>query len=81
MGAPRDGALGRLLAEAGARVVASVSTTSTMLVVSADHPYGNYYHASPAYRRVPELREKGCTIEIVKESDLKEQVRLAAEIA
>lgn len=81
LGATRDSALARWLAEAGARVLASVGTTSTMLVVSADHPYGNYYHASPAYRRAAELREKGCAIEIVMESDLKEQVRLAAEIA
>jgi DNA polymerase-3 subunit epsilon len=81
LGSPRDGALGKWLAGAGARVVASVGTTSTMLVVSANHPYGNYYHASPAYRRAAELCEKGCAIEVVMESDLKEQVRLAAEIA
>lgn len=76
LGAPRDGALGIWLAGAGARVSASAGTTSTMLVVSSDQPYGKYYHASPGYRRAVELRDKGAGIEIVTESDLKERVRL-----
>lgn len=74
LGAPRDGALGHWLAAAGARVVASVGTTSTMLVISADQPFGRYYHASPAYRRAVELREAGTVIQIVTEDDLRERL-------
>ena len=74
LGAPRDGALGHWLAAAGARVFASVGTTSTMLVVSADQPFGRYYHASPAYRRAIELRESGSAIEIVAEEDLRQRL-------
>ncbi|GGC11704.1 hypothetical protein GCM10011494_33130 [Novosphingobium endophyticum] len=71
LGAPRDGALGQWLAAAGARVVASVGTTSTILVISADQPFGRYFHASPAYRRAVELQQAGCAIEIVTEEELR----------
>ncbi|MCW1430252.1 exonuclease domain-containing protein [Novosphingobium sp. JCM 18896] len=77
LGAPRDGALAQWLAAAGGRVLAAVGSSSTMLVVSADQPYGRFYHASPAYRRAAELRESGCAIEIVLESELRERIGLA----
>lgn len=74
LGAARDSSLGLWLAEAGARVVASVGTTSTMLVISADQPFGRFYRASPAHRRANELQQAGYTIEIVTESELKARV-------
>lgn len=79
LGASRDGALAHRLAGAGGRVLASVGTSTTMLVVSADQPYGKFHHASPAYRRAMELRESGCAIEIVLESDLEARIGLADE--
>jgi DNA polymerase-3 subunit epsilon len=74
LGAARDSALGHWLAAAGARVVASVGTTSTMLVISADQPFGRFYHASPGHKRATELQQAGYTIQIVTESELKAQV-------
>jgi DNA polymerase-3 subunit epsilon len=80
LGAPRDGALGQWLAELGARVVASVGTTSTMLVISKDQPFGRFAQASVAYRRAEELRQLGSAIEIVTEADLRGRLS-QAEIA
>ncbi len=74
LGAARDRALGHWLAQAGARVVASVGTTSTMLVISADQPFGRFFHASPAYRRAGELQRAGQAIEIVTERELRERI-------
>ena len=78
LGAPRDGALAQWLAELGARVVASVGTTSTMLVISNDQPFGRFAHASVPYRRAEELRQIGSAIEIVTEEDLRERFSPAA---
>ena len=70
LGAPRDGPLGLWLAALGARVGASVGTTSTMLVISKDQPFGRFARASAPYRRAEELRRNGSPIEIVTEDDL-----------
>jgi DNA polymerase-3 subunit epsilon len=81
LGAPRDGALAQWLAQAGARVVASVGTTSTMLVIATDHPFGRFAHAAAPYRRAEELRRGGATIEIVSEDALRARIEgLAAHI-
>lgn len=77
-GAARDGALGHWLAGAGARVVASVGTTSNMLVISRDQPFGKFVQASAAYRRANELRQAGGSIEIVGEDDLRTRVAIVA---
>ena len=71
LGAARAGALGQWLALQGARVLASVGSTTTMLVISKDQPFGRHYHASPAYRRAEELRRAGATIAIVTEEELR----------
>lgn len=81
LGAPRDGALGRWLAGCGARVVASVGTTSTMLVVSSDQPCSKFYQASPGYRRAAELQDGGSAIEILGEAELRERVGTFAEMS
>lgn len=84
LGAARDGALGQWLASAGARVVASVGTTSTILVISIDQPFGRYFHASPAYRRAVELQQAGCALEIVTEEELRlriDQAQLCPSVA
>ncbi len=77
LGATRNGALGRWLAEMGGRVVASVGTSSTMLVVSNEQPYGRFFHASPAHRRAEELQRAGSRIEIVAEDALRARVAAA----
>lgn len=79
LGAPRDGALGKCLAAAGARVMASVGTTTHMLVVSADQPFGRFVTAHADHRRAEALRREGAVIEIVHEEELR--ARLALPLA
>jgi DNA polymerase-3 subunit epsilon len=71
LGAARDGTLGQWLAAAGARVAASVGSTTTILVISADQPFGRYFEASATYRRAAELQQAGCAIEIIPEEELR----------
>ena len=80
LGAPRDAFLGQWLAQLGARVVASVGTTSTMLVISRDQPFGRFAHASAPFRRAEELRQSGSIIEIVAEDDLRAQFSVDATV-
>ena len=75
LGASRDGDLARHLAAAGARVMAAVGTTTTILVVSEDQPFGRFVAAHAEYRRAQELRENGATIAIVTEAELRCQLR------
>jgi DNA polymerase-3 subunit epsilon len=77
LGASRTSALAHWLAAAGARVVASVGATTTMLVVSNEQPFGRFFHASPDHRRAEELRRAGATIDIVAEDDLRARLKLA----
>ncbi|WP_085810375.1 exonuclease domain-containing protein [Sphingomonas sp. TZW2008] len=81
LGAKRNGALALTLAQAGARVVASVGPTTTMLVVANDQPYGRFFHASPAHRRADELRAAGSPIAIVREDDLLQRIASTAPSA
>lgn len=78
LGAPRDGELGQRLAAKGARVVASVGTTTTMLVISDNQPFGRFYTAHACYRRTEELRRGGASIEIVSEAELRCQLTVSA---
>jgi DNA polymerase-3 subunit epsilon len=79
LGASRDGPLAHRLAAAGARMVASVGTRTTILVLSKDQPFGRFVHASPAYRRAEELRRAGSPLEIVDEEELCARVDAAAD--
>jgi DNA polymerase-3 subunit epsilon len=74
LGAPRSGPLGQWLAQAGGRVVASVGTSTTMLVVSEDQPFGRFAHASAPYRRAEELRRAGASIAIMTEDELRAEI-------
>ena len=80
LGAARDGPLAHWLAQAGARVVASVGTTSTLLVVSRDQPFGRYVSASATHRRAEELIRGGASIEIVTEDALRARIGDAVPI-
>jgi DNA polymerase-3 subunit epsilon len=75
LGAPRNGPLAQWLAQAGARVVASVGTTSTMLVVSRDQPFGRFAHVSAPYRKAEELRTAGIAVDIVAEDELRHRLQ------
>ena len=70
LGQARDGSLARRLAELGARIVASVGTTTTMLVVSDDQPFGRFVHASAPYRKAEELRSAGAALRVLSENEI-----------
>lgn len=70
LGSPRDGPLAHRLAAYGARIVAGVGTTSTMLVISNAQTFGRFVHAHSDYRRAEHLQRTGSAIEIVGEDDL-----------
>ena len=71
LGAPRDGRLARCLAAAGARIMSSVGTTTTMLVISEEQPFGRYVTMHADHRRAEDLRKGGATIEIIAESEIR----------
>jgi DNA polymerase-3 subunit epsilon len=71
VGASRGSALGQWLAASGARVLASVGTTTTMVVISKDQPFGNFVHASAPYRDAEALRAAGSTLRILHEDELR----------
>ena len=77
LGASRTSALAHWLAAAGARVVASVGPTTTMLVISNEQPFGRFFQASPAHRRADDLIRTGTAIEIVAEDALRARLKLA----
>ena len=75
LGAARDGELARCLAAAGARIMSSVGTTTTKLVISDAQPFGRFVTAHADHRRAEELRQGGATIEIIAEGDLRYVLR------
>ena len=74
LGAARDGALACRIARAGGRIVSSVGATTTMLVISADQPFGRWVNASPCYRKAEELRAAGRPIAIFDEGMLRQKM-------
>ena len=76
LGAPRDGALARCLAAEGGRVVSSVGTTTTMLVVSNDQPFRRYFSAHADHRKAEEMRRGGAPISIVSEDEVRRRLAL-----
>ncbi|MDF2496041.1 MAG: hypothetical protein K0S66_2975 [Sphingomonas sp.] len=79
LGAPRDGALARRLAAAGARIVASVGATTTKLVISNDQPFGRFVTAHADHRRAAELQSAGRAVEILYEDDILSRLTLAID--
>ena len=76
LGAPRDSKLARCLAAAGARIMSSVGTTTTKLVISDDQPFGRFVAAHADHRRAEELRRDGATIEIIAEGEIRHHLQL-----
>jgi len=80
LGAPRDGPLARRLAGAGARIMASVGTTTTRVVVSNEQPFGRFVTAHSLYRQAVALRAEGAKIEISEENDLHDRLSIIHDV-
>jgi DNA polymerase III subunit epsilon len=74
LGCPRDGELAHWIAQMGGRVVSSVGSTTTRLVIGRDQPFGRYANASPPYRKAEALRAHGSLIVIEDEDRLRERM-------
>jgi DNA polymerase-3 subunit epsilon len=69
LGQPRHGALAHRIAASGGRVVSGVGSTTTILAVIADEPFG-YVRYDAQYRKAEELRRSGSDIRIIFERQL-----------
>jgi len=76
IGAPRDGVLAQCLACEGARVVAAVGSTTTMLVISNDQPFGRFVTYQAEHRKAEEMRRSGSPIEILLEEEIRHRLAL-----
>ncbi|WP_395337125.1 exonuclease domain-containing protein [Novosphingobium sp. BL-8H] len=71
LGERRDEALAQFLAAHGARVVSSVGTTTTMLVISTHQTFGRWAAAHAEHHKAEKLRDSGAAMEIVTEVELR----------
>ncbi|HEX7858071.1 MAG TPA: exonuclease domain-containing protein [Sphingobium sp.] len=76
VGEPRNGRLAHFIAQAGGRVVGSVGSTTTLLVISASQPYGRWVSASPEHRKAQALIDAGKPLLILAEETLRARVFL-----
>jgi DNA polymerase-3 subunit epsilon len=74
LGEARDGRLAQLVADAGGRIVSSIGSTTTMLVISNAQPFGRWVSASPPYRKADTLRGAGQSIVLIGEEALSERI-------
>lgn len=70
LGQPRDGQLAHRVAAMGGKVMTSVGTTTTLLLIAGRDPAARAIRTSPAYLKAEALRRAGGTIRIVAEADL-----------
>lgn len=77
LGQPRNGPLAHRIAASGGRVVSGVGSTTTILAVIADEPFG-YVRYDAQYRKAEELRRSGHAIRIISEGQLIDEL---AEVA
>jgi DNA polymerase-3 subunit epsilon len=70
LGEPRDGRLAHKIAALGGRVVSAVGTTTTILVIIGEKPYGYGVRYDAGYRRAEELRQTGQAIKILAEREV-----------
>ncbi|MEG3126217.1 3'-5' exonuclease [Sphingomonas sp. GB1N7] len=73
LGQPRNGALAHQLAGGGARIVAGVGTTTTILAVIGQEPFG-YVRYDAQFRRALELQRSGRAIRIMSEREIMERL-------
>ncbi len=69
LGQSRDGALAQRIAANGGRVVSGVGSTTTILAVIGDEPFG-YIRYDAQFRKAEEMRHAGSTIRILSERQL-----------
>jgi DNA polymerase III subunit epsilon len=69
LGQPRNGPLAHRIAASGGRVVSAVGSTTTILAVIGDEPFGHLRHEAQ-YRKAEELRRSGRPIRILSERQL-----------
>jgi len=70
LGEPRDGRLAHKIAALGGRVVSSVGTTTTILAVVGEEPFGYGVRYDACFRRAEEFRRDGRPIRILAEAGL-----------
>lgn len=66
LGQPRNGPLAQRIAAAGGRVVSGVGSTTTILAVIGDEPFG-YIRYDAQFRKAEEMRRAGGAIRILSE--------------
>ncbi|MFT3968093.1 MAG: 3'-5' exonuclease [Sphingobium sp.] len=71
LGEARDGKLAHVIAGAGGRLVSSVGSTTTMLIVATRQPYGRWVSASPEYRKAQAMIDAGKPMMIQTEETLR----------
>lgn len=76
LGAARESAHVQRSSAARARVMASVGSTTTRLVISEDQPFGRFVTAHASYPRAVTLREGGASIDIVTEPEICSHLQL-----
>jgi DNA polymerase-3 subunit epsilon len=76
LGAARESAHVQRSSAARARVMASVGSTTTRLVISEDQPFGRFVTAHAKYPRAVTLREGGASIDIVTEPKISSHLQL-----
>ena len=69
LGQPRNGPLAHRLAGGGARIVAGVGSTTTILAVIGEQPFG-YLRYDAQFRKALELQRSGRAISIMSEREL-----------
>ncbi|MEM9138209.1 MAG: HIRAN domain-containing protein [Pseudomonadota bacterium] len=72
IGAPSDGDLARKLAAQGARIMAGVGKSTTLLVVAEDRPFTPGLLRSAQYRKAEEQISKGASLRILSKSEVQE---------
>lgn len=70
LGEPRDGRLAHRIAALGGRVVSSVGSTTTILAIVGERPFGYGVRTDADFRRAEGMREAGGLIRIVEASRL-----------
>ncbi|MGY2733399.1 3'-5' exonuclease [Sphingomonas sp. UYP23] len=70
LGEPRDGRLAHKVAQLGGRVVSAVGTTTTILAIVGEEPFGYGVIYDAGFRRAEGLRRGGEAIRILAERDV-----------
>lgn len=71
LGEPRDGPLAHAVAQSGGRVVSSVGATTSMLIIAARQPYGQFFAVSAEHRKAKALLDADKPMTIMTEEDLR----------